>query len=484
VLVISSVYYAEALLEVVPQNVAVLEGTTVTLPCAAAASPVARVMWVEYVTSPSGLTLSDNKNIVPTHPNFVRYAITGGPLEYNLEIRNLSLADGGRYLCQDINGVPPGVNRGSADLIVLNGDPVCTELPTITGVLVETFFYSKECDVKYGGNISPNMTWTGPGVFNVDNSVTASDAWSRVSFTADRDLEGGQFVCTTRFVLPENIPQDGATNVPSYQYVFRGSILIINWGPQNMFITPQRPFYSPGDVLTCEADAKPQPTFRWTNLRTLVTEPNGATFTVTEELLGTEQQMRCNANSLIEGSLYTADVFLNMTVPGIPTTTTPGITTPSTPPPADSPCLDLTGQWTSTNPNALLCIEVDSKGNLLTLIRNGTDLFFVTGSGKTVYNDYKHVGFGGIWPAGSEFGVGAFTGECHRCFGNEILLMSGLARNKAHSTECGTSAGTRLTQLYAFTRFGPPCRNPPGKVYRPSPEHIKLMDIRPENIVL
>jgi len=214
----------------------------------------------------------------------------------------------------------------------------------------------------------------------------------------------------------------------------------------------------------------------------LVTEEPGQTFTVTDTLIGTEQTMRCNVMSRLEGNSFNADIFINVTVPAETTPTTPGTTTPSTVPPADGPCYDLTGQWTSTNPNALVCIEVNSKGDILALIRNGTDPFFVTGNGKTVYNDYKHVGFTGLWPAGSNFGVGGFTGECHRCHGNEIILTSGLARNKGHSTECGTSAGTRLTNHYAFTRFGPPCRNLDAKVYMPSAEHIKRFAIRPENI--
>jgi len=100
-----------------------------------------------------------------------------------------------------------------------------------------------------------------------------------------------------------------------------------------------------------------------------------------------------------------------------------------------------------------------------------------------VHNDYKHVGFTGIWPAGSTFGVGGFTGECHRCHGNEILLMSGLARNKQSSQFCGESAGTRLTQHYAFTRFGPPCRQVNVDVYRPTEAHIKRMGIQPQNIM-
>jgi len=482
-LIIGSVYYASADLGVVPENVAVFEGTVVTLPCSVAADPVARVMWTEYGTIETGRALSDNKAIVPTHPNAARYSITGGPLEYNLEIRNVSMADGARYLCQDINALPPVSGRAFAELVVLNGDPVCTDLTTITGVVVEDVFYWKECDIKYKGNLAPNMTWTGPGSYDNFESITDTDVWTRVSFVVDRGIEGGQFVCTTRFLDPIGLPADSATNAPTYQYVFTGSVLIVNWGPKNMEINPRLPEYQVNDVLTCTADAKPDPSYVWTNLRTLISEPEGQTFTVTEDLVGTDQTMRCNANSIIEGTRYTQDVFINVTVPAITTPTTPGTTTPTTQPPADGPCLDLTGQWTATNPNALLCIEMDSRGNLLALLRNGTDSFFVTGTGKTVINDYKHVGFTAHWPAGSAFGVGAFSGECHRCFGNEILLISGLARNKANSLQCGTSAGTRLTNLYAFTRFGPPCRNPPGKVFKPSEEHIKYMDIQPQNII-
>jgi len=249
-----------------------------------------------------------------------------------------------------------------------------------------------------------------------------------------------------------------------------------------MQIAPLKPFYEIGDVVTCTADSKPTPRFVWTNMRTLVSSPPGEDYVVTEDIEGHNQTMRCNANVLIEGGLYTNDVFAPINVPARTTPTTPTTTPSSTTPAADGPCDDLTGRWSSTNPNAQLCIEMDTKGNLLTLIRNGTDLYLVPGNGKTVYGDFKHVGFSAIWPPG-QGGVAGFSGECHKCHGDEVLLLSGLSREKVMSPGCGQSDGTRLTKLYVMTRYGPPCRELDMDVYRPTEAHIRQMRIPAKHII-
>jgi len=217
-------------------------------------------------------------------------------------------------------------------------------------------------------------------------------------------------------------------------------------------------------------------------MRTLISEEAGEAFTIPPELDGTEQIMRCNAAVMIEGGLHTNDRFINVSVPAVTTPTTPTTPPITTPPPADGPCKDLTGRWTSTNPNAQLCIEVDHKGNLLTLLRNGTDLYLVPGNGKTVVGDYKHFGFTGIWPPG-QGGVAGFSGECHSCFGDEVILLSGLSRDKILSPGCGQTDGTRLTKLYVLTRYGPPCRDLDMDVYRPTAAHIKQMRIPAKHII-
>jgi hypothetical protein len=58
------------------------------------------------------------------------------------------------------------------------------------------------------------------------------------------------------------------------------------------------------------------------------------------------------------------------------------------------------------------------------------------------------VGFNGIWPAG--LGVSSFIGECHRCFGEEQLLVNVISRTKG--SPCGTIGPTQYTSQYLFTR--------------------------------
>jgi len=235
--------------------------------------------------------------------------------------------------------------------------------------------------------------------------------------------------------------------------------------------------YEVGDILTCDVDAKPVPNFLWYNTRTLEPPTPGRTFSVGPDFVGHLTTMRCHVNVIIEGSLYTQDGFHNVTVPAPTTTTTPSTTPQSTTPAADAPCDDLTGRWASTNPDAIICIEMDFRGNLLTILRNGTDTYFVPGNGKTVYADYKHIGFTAIWPAG--FGVAGFSGECHKCLGTEVILMSGLWRNKGDAPDCADSDGTKLTKLYVITRAGDPCRGQTLDVRGASAWQLEQMGITP-----
>jgi hypothetical protein len=435
-------------------------------------------MWTEFATSAGGRIVSDNKALVLTHPNSDRYSITGTDQEFNLEIRNVSAGDGGTYLCQDINASPPLRYRGYAELIVLESDPVCTDfVPTPSGVVVEGFTYATECEVRYRGNIAPIVTITGPGTFFSNGTSPVGSVWSYTRFIADRSIDGGRFTFKTNFSSSLTSQPDHANNSPTYEHTFEGPVLVVSWGPKNMSATPLKTAYVAGDVITCNSDAKPDPVYVWTNMRTLVEEAPGQTFTITPALEGFEQVMRCNAQNVILGSTFSQDLFIDAFVPAVTSPTIPGSTTPTTPPPADAPCNDLTGRWSSTNPNAVICIEMDSKGNLATLLRNGSDPYFVPGNGKTVYGDYKHIGFSGVWPSG--LGVAGFSGECHKCSGTEVILLSGLSRNKENSPGCGLSAGTELTKLYILTRSGPPCRGLELDVSKNTkPDHLKIMGVR------
>jgi len=461
-------------LDTVPTNIAALAGSTVTFSCAAADLPTTvRIIWREYATNSGGQTVSDGKAINPTHPNAARYTITGSDLEFNLQITDVRASDGGLYFCEDING-PTSTSRGYAELIVLESDPVCVDFVPPNGVVVEENLYNAECEMNFKGNLKPIMTWSGPGQFLSNSSNPDTSVWSNVRFTANRNQDGGQFSCHTNFTAVVSAPPNYASNAPVYEHLYTGAELYVAWGPNSIRITPVQGSYLEGDELTCSADCKPDCTFQWTNLRTLDTFL-GEVFTISSSMVGFDQMMRCQAKLELLGNIRTADAFLNVSVPAATTPTTPTIPPTTTVPPPDGPCFDLTGRWSSTNPDAIMCLEVDTRGNIYTLIRNGTDPFFVTGNGKTVWNDFKHVGFTGVWPTGGS--VGGFTGECHRCNGVEVIFLSGLFRNKFQSPQCGVSAGTSLTNVYVMTRSGPPCRGATLEVYDTKPGQLKAMGV-------
>jgi hypothetical protein len=462
-------------LETVPSNIAALAGSTVTLSCSEVDLITdARIMWREYATNTGGLVVSDGKGINPTHPSADRLSITGGEFDFNLQITDVRASDAGLYFCEDINGQPL-VSRGYAELIVLESDPMCDDFVPPNGIVIEQNTYNTECEMFFKGNLKPIMTWSGPTPFFSNSSNPASSVWSNVRFVAHRSMDGGHYSCVTNFTEVVGAPVNVATNAPVYRHVYDGAPLYVTWGPLSIRITPIQGSYEEGDILTCNADCKPDCTYQWTNLRTLE-ELSGEIFPITSDLVGHDQLLRCQAKLELLGNIRTADVFLNVSVPAVTTPTTPGPTESTTAPPPDAPCTDLTGRWSSTNPDAILCLDVDTKGNMQILIRNGTDPFFVTGNGKTVYNDYKHLGFTGVWPVGGS--AGGFTGECHRCLGVEVLQLSGLHRNKINRPECGISGGTHLTNYYVMTRNGPPCRGQTLEVYDTKPGQLERMGVK------
>jgi hypothetical protein len=84
-----------------------------------------------------------------------------------------------------------------------------------------------------------------------------------------------------------------------------------------------------------------------------------------------------------------------------------------------------------------------------------------------------------MYPDGQ--GTAAFVGECHKCMGVEVILLSGLKRNKQNAQQCGVSAGTNLTKLYVMTRSGPPCRGMELDIANPNPAMLAKMGIRAKN---
>ena len=104
-----------------PQNLAVLSGTTATLTCEASTDVGVRIMWLEYAFDPATPRLiSDGIAVTPGHPEAARYSILQTrPTQFDLVISPTVLADGGRYICMDAQDGLPNVYRGNAELVII-----------------------------------------------------------------------------------------------------------------------------------------------------------------------------------------------------------------------------------------------------------------------------------------------------------------------------------------------------------------------------
>lgn len=487
-----------------PLNVADYVGSTVTLTCSSTNSAGYQMVWTEFASTPGGAVISDNDAVVPGHPNAARYQIVHNTaFQFDLVISDVVLSDGGTYLCEDQNAVPPEKTRAQAEFIVFEGAPNCTTTVGLTGVVLENQLHTMECAVNFQGNVPPTMTWTGPDPFEVVSVDGDTSLWSGISFVVSRSMNGGTYECLTNFTAESfaQPPPDGATNPPSFSYLYTFPQLFVSWGPKDMYIAPEKQYYLVGDVVTCFADANPPASFQWQNMRTLDTSP-GPSFTVTEDFEGLTTKMRCQAQNEIQEVIYSGDLFTDIIVLEIttaettttstttPTTTTPPTTTPTQTPTPTQPnpsattlppgssttvplpslsCDDLSGRWQATNPTATLCLEIldQVSGEVTGLMRNGTDAYYFEVDGRASTNFMDLIGWAGIWPRTNS--VVSFVGECRRCNGTaEVLIADPLSRSIELSPGCGLSGPLTGGQTYYFHRQGASCSGATLKVWKPT----------------
>jgi len=215
---------------------------------------------------------------------------------------------------------------------------------------------------------------------------------------------------------------------------------------------PVKEFYVVGDVIACYADGHPPPFYRWQNMRTLnfTTSQN---YTVNADDLGHNTTMRCQAQNLIQGFIYSDNIFVQMWAPLPTTPTTVPTTPPTTTPPFDAPCDNLTGWWISESPYAELNIIVASgvSGIVTGFLRNHTDQQWVEVIGRTRTTDYAYVGLSAIWPF--DIGVTGMSGECHKCSGVEQIQTSGMWRSRTDSLACGHGGNPQPGIAYRFHRL-------------------------------
>jgi hypothetical protein len=439
----------------VPINIAVYEGDNVTFNCAAVNDSFYRIQWWEFAYNSAGNIISDGDEMV-SHPESARYSIVKPtPQTYNLHIRDVRLEDAGTYLCEDVYNGPPTVYRGAAQLIVIEATPNCTTTLADDGVVIEGQYYTAECTLTYNGDIVPLQSWSGPDPHNVGSSEVPNSIWSGVSWIANRSMEAQVFQCLHNFTnnfIPDS--DEGSDVVPTWSYVYQTNQMFVYWGPTNMYVETIKEYYVVGDVLTCYADAYPSASYQWQNMRTNEIF-HSQSFQVTADLLGTTQQVRCQAQNNIQGFIYSGNIVVNVTV--LELTTVEITAAPTTTLPAVSACFDLSGRWESTESiAATLCLTIDesANGHTVGLFRNDTDTYWLEIVGRAEIETYEHIGFAGIWPG--VLGVSGFVGECHRCNGVEVLLINDIQRTKGRD-QCSEAGPLHYSPQYTFYRTGLSC---------------------------
>jgi len=445
---------ARSLLDL-PKNIAALVGETVQIVCEVTnPPPVSRVNWYEFVTVPGNPQIvSDNEVVTPGHPNSARYSIIQGmDTRFYLEIRDVRLSDGGTYACVDSQSGPPNTYFGQAELIVIAAHPNCSTAVPENGIVIEGQNYTTSCSIYYRGGLAPTMFWTGPDPFIQTSIPTPTEVFSGVLFTVDRGMDTRAFRCNTNFTEVLNNPPEVAGNAPEYEHIYQAGQLFVYWGPKNLYAVPIKPVYQVGDQITCYADAFPPPFYQWQNMRTLEFY-SSQVYTILPDDDGYNTTLRCQAQNLIQGFLYSANLFVNADLPVTTTPTTTQSTTPTTTAPFNSNCNNLTGWWISQNPYAELNIIVESgsSGRVTGFLRNQTDQQWIEVIGRTRINDFAYIGLTAIWFF--DVGVTGLSGECHRCYGEERIMTAGMWRSRADSTGCGDGGTPSPYTSYDFRRI-------------------------------
>jgi hypothetical protein len=78
-------------------------------------------------------------------------------------------------------------------------------------------------------------------------------------------------------------------------------------------VSPVKALYAVGDVITCVADGRPEPWYQFLNLDNNEVF-KGPTFTVSGDLRGAVTPMRCQAQNIIQGKLFSESVFFYVNV--------------------------------------------------------------------------------------------------------------------------------------------------------------------------
>jgi len=276
-----------------PLNTAVEVGTNATLDCKYGPTDI------NWIYTPAGqvggLNVVVNCVVLPGVQD--QFAVDKSDGGCGLMLLSSQFYHGGHYTCQEssLATIP-----SASEVIVLGSSPQCSVNAT-DGEIDEGDIVRMSCKVNFTGNMFPRMDWREVGGPEIDatTNLTSNYIESHIDVIATPPLLQPHLM---RFYFnPPPPPQppfinNPALNAPEYERTVITSLLRIRYCPRSTTITPD--YIYAGEMLTCESDSFPPPTYEWTNVNTgEVTQ--GPTVTVDTE---GPQSYRCEASNTFSGS--------------------------------------------------------------------------------------------------------------------------------------------------------------------------------------
>ncbi|XP_013142003.1 PREDICTED: protein CEPU-1-like [Papilio polytes] len=308
-------------------NVTVAVGRDASVTCKVRNLQIYKVAWLRVDTQ---TILSIGSHVITKNP---RVGVTQGEGAWTLTLRDVALADGGRYMCQ-LNTQPMMSQVHRLQVVVppdIDGEASSGDVTAREGAGV-----ALRCLAS--GSPAPALTWRREDAahFTLDGKVMVSKwtgEWLNIS-AVQRETSGA-YLCIASNGVPPSVSKRIQVNV-----MFAPRV----WAQ----VVAARAAAGSSPTLQCRAHAHPPPQTYWTlngeqrlsngSKYTMTTAVKDYTYTLSLRIEAMTRAdagaYRCHADNALDGAH--ADLFLHMETTTSTTTTTTTTTTPptsTTPPP-------------------------------------------------------------------------------------------------------------------------------------------------------